>query len=144
MRQSPKGQSVTVNTHARSVCLCRLLEATQTIPLNPLTPAGVPVTKITLGRQTRSRIAVPAAWHRPQKSSISDGLHENFVLVNTTSPPVRYRGTTCARKVLYSAGWTANLTLPRDSSAFTRRRISIISVTCEYIPKSTVFSPENQ
>ena len=44
-RQYPKGQSV--NAHLRRVWLCRLLEANQKVPPNPLTPAGVPVAKNT-------------------------------------------------------------------------------------------------
>ena len=48
---------------------CRLLKASITIPPTLLTPAGVPVVKITLERRTRSRIGVTAIWHRQQSTS---------------------------------------------------------------------------
>ena len=67
-RQYPKEQSV--NVHARSVCLCRLLKASTTIPPTLLTPASVPVAKTTLGRPIRLRIGVTATWHG-QQSTIS-------------------------------------------------------------------------
>ena len=35
------------------------------------------------------RIGVMAVWPRPQKSSISDGLHENYGLVNVIGPSCR-------------------------------------------------------
>jgi len=57
------------------------------------------------------RIGVTAVWHRPQKSKISDGLHENSVLVNASQPPTTTTGLDAnSRKVAVSM--VANLKLP--------------------------------
>ena len=53
---------------------------------------------------------VTAVWHRPQKSEISDGLHENRVLVNASQPLTT---TTGLNGFPQSArGMVANLKLP--------------------------------
>ena len=65
-RWYPKGQSV--NAPPRRVCLCRLLEADHKVSPSPLTPAGVPVAKITPGCPKRLRIGVTATWHGQQST----------------------------------------------------------------------------
>ena len=94
-------------TFQKNVSVCRLLKASTTIPPTLLTPAGVPVAKTTPGRPTWSKIGVTAAWHRQQ----------------STTPTLwdypRPKGVVVRRLDCEPETPTA-----RDSSAFTRRRMS--------------------
>ncbi|SDD74909.1 hypothetical protein SAMN05192552_10457 [Natrinema hispanicum] len=79
-------------------------------PPSPLTPAGIPVAKITPGCHTRSRIGVTATWHGQQSTSPT--------LWDYPSP----KGLGVRRLDCKPETPTA-----RDSSAFTRRRMSMSS-----------------
>ena len=105
-RQYPKGQSVNA-TSSNGVPMCRLLQARETIPPSPLTPAGIPVAKTTPGCHTRLRIGVTASWHGQQSTSPT--------LWDYPSP----KGLVVRRLDCKPETPTA-----RDSSAFTRRRMS--------------------
>jgi len=96
-----------VNTHPRRVCLYRLPEAGQKILPTLLTPAGIPVAQTTFGRHTRSRKGVTAIWHRQQ---------------STTSMLWDYP---CPKDVVARClDYKPETSTARDSSAFTRRRMT--------------------